>query len=206
MFINYKVISDTTLNSTPFLWHMDDNLITPEFRARLVNTFPKSGYSEYMADKNCRTYYAFNKPIELKHPHFGLDSGEVIWQKFLKELVSKKYITSLSKLCNIDLRSSKIEMNLWKYTKGNFLPPDTEYPNKVVTQLFYFNDNWEEDYGGLLEILSSSSHGDRYTNIAPANCRSVILVHSPYSWHATTQQHTGKECNVLQISFMAKGK
>lgn len=113
-----------------------------------------------------------------------------LWKKLIEEITSQKYRQLVSHIIKCDLSDSHLEINLWRYNNGCWLSAHTDKPNKVATQLFYFNSDWHATWGGALQILNSNSSTDVYQKIYPTLGCSVILVRSDQSWHAVDLQRS----------------
>ncbi|MEH2180414.1 2OG-Fe(II) oxygenase family protein [Nostoc sp.] len=93
---------------------------------------------------------------------------------------------------------------LFRYQIGNFslLHVDAE-PIRLV-QIFYFNREWNSNWGGGLRILKSQQAEDVYQEVPPLLNTSVVLIRSDNSWHSVTP--VSKEATqsrlTLKVAFL----
>ena len=200
MFINYDKLRSFKLNNSPYIWGVTNELILPFYRKKLIDLFPKERFIVCEANRQDKSYFMLHRPILIDRNTFEIDKNP-LWQQFIKELLTKRYINALSVLSGQSLCNKKIEINLWKYCYGNWLSPHTDKEDKVFTQLFYFNHIWPETKGGALRILNSNNEEDYYEQIFPGPCRSVFLKRCLNSWHSVSLQTCKEQRNVLQIVF-----
>ncbi|WP_447801677.1 2OG-Fe(II) oxygenase [Pseudomonas kilonensis] len=59
-------------------------------------------------------------------------------------------------------------------------------PDKLVTHILYFNESWDRNDGGCLNILHRNDPTAVAAEIEPLVGNSAILVRSDNSWHAVT--------------------
>ena len=55
-----------------------------------------------------------------------------------------------------------------------------------MVQMFYFNQEWDSNWGGCLRILKDDNADSVFQEIPPLLNTSVILVRSDNSWHTVT--------------------
>ncbi|WP_407703501.1 2OG-Fe(II) oxygenase [Terricaulis silvestris] len=60
-----------------------------------------------------------------------------------------------------------------------------------MTHVFYFNEVWDSEDGGCLNILRSKDMNDRVAEVAPIVGNTSILVRSDTSWHAVSKVKPG---------------
>jgi Rps23 Pro-64 3,4-dihydroxylase Tpa1-like proline 4-hydroxylase len=80
-----------------------------------------------------------------------------------------------------------MEINVVHYGPGAWLGPHVDLKEKVVTHVLYFNEAWDPQLGGCLNILKSSDPGDVHATIPPVVGNSVLLVRSNHSWHSVSR-------------------
>lgn len=200
MIINYEAFQKLKLYHHPFDWGFSDKLIKPKYKEDLIKSFPSDTYLACTSHREDKSYSMQQRSIP-RNEHERLQLLTPLWHNLINEILSKRYIDFLSILSGLDLKTNIIEINLWKYSAGNWLSPHTDKENKVFTQLFYFNKTWTEAWGGALRILNSSNEEDYYKQIFPGPCSSVFLKRCSNSWHAVSLQNSNESRNVLQIVF-----
>jgi SM-20-related protein len=108
----------------------------------------------------------------------------VEWAAVVEALTSQQYRSAMSALSSIPLMDAALEINVWEYENGDWLAPHVDKPGKVVTQIFYFTDGWQEGHGGRLMILASEDEQRVSATIPPTMGASAVLIRSESSWHA----------------------
>src|SRR6185503_18190387 len=114
-------------------------------------------------------------------------------------LVSPGYRKVMSQLTGLGLESLPIEVNIFHYGKSAWLGPHVDLEDKLVTHVFYFNENWNESDGGCLAILRGGDMGQVAQIIPPIVGNSAVLVRSTNSWHAVTRVRD--DCRVSRRSL-----
>ena len=70
---------------------------------------------------------------------------------------------------------------------------------KLVTHVLYFNEAWNPDDGGCLEVLNSSNPSDVAATILPVVGNSALVVRSDQSWHSVWR--VTKSCRTSRRSI-----
>lgn len=187
----------------PFSWYEFTEVFANDVRRELIKTFPQEDF--FICENNSgekpykmflkQAYYSGRKDVIFEFPRN--------WQNFLQTLLSKEYIQLLENTLKVNLRGCKIELNLWKYHTGCYLAPHLDKDNKFLTQLFYFNNDWDKNWGGALRLLNSSQINDFAHEIFPDSDSSIVFQQSNLSWHAVTEQknNPNQSRNVVQLIF-----
>jgi Rps23 Pro-64 3,4-dihydroxylase Tpa1-like proline 4-hydroxylase len=105
------------------------------------------------------------------------------WQRLVEDLTSDEYRAALSALTGTDLDTCAVEARMTRYSRGCWIEPHTDRPDKTVTHLFYFNDMWRAEWNGDLHVLRGPHMADCARRIPPLLGTSVVLVRSDRSWH-----------------------
>jgi Rps23 Pro-64 3,4-dihydroxylase Tpa1-like proline 4-hydroxylase len=77
-----------------------------------------------------------------------------------------------------------IEVNAYHYDPGDRLGPHVDLDAKLVTHILYFNEPWNDQWGGELAVLGSEDPSDVHALVAPRLGASALVVRSERSWHA----------------------
>jgi hypothetical protein len=95
------------------------------------------------------------------------DSLALCWRQLADELLSFDYREALSAISGVNVCSLPMKASFWRYEGGSQLPPHTDTPNKALTHLMYFNDDWTLEQGGCFRILNSNDADDCVAEIPP---------------------------------------
>lgn len=198
-------LSTAPLNTEPYQWVYYESLIIQPSLQQLIENFPTEGYEHRHSLRDDKSYRMLHRTIfdNRKSQEIYTEGMSEIWVQFISSLISPEYIGRLSNHLNHDLRPYGIELNFWQYENGGWLSPHTDKVEKVVSQLFYFNESWDRNWGGSFRVLNSNDINDCHTEIFPGQGNSIILIRSDNSWHAVTEQSSPDEISrrVLQLIF-----
>lgn len=106
------------------------------------------------------------------------------WAALVGALTGPDYRAVMSELTGVPLADSTLSLALWEYRGGDWLAPHVDKPDKLVTQIFYFTEDWVEDHRGRLLILDAPDTAAVSHALPPRSGGSAILVRSESSWHA----------------------
>ncbi|PHM32813.1 2OG-Fe(II) oxygenase family protein [Xenorhabdus szentirmaii] len=180
----FNLLLPQVLTDVPYHWGMVSPFTDEKTANDLMETFPHEGFvmAEKMAEQtdDKKTYSLEALVVEKEIPL------SLVWTKFCDYLKSNQYREQVGKLIGRDLSSAHLSLTFWRYRSSQWLGPHTDKTEKIVTQIFNFNQNWSPDWGGCLRILHSDDSQDIYHEIPPELNTSVILQRSDQSWHMVT--------------------
>jgi len=196
-------LTPAALKAHPFSWAEIGSLYSVEDAAALAGSFPHDHFktvSGYGGEKNydyeARALVAMGTPTIA----FPEELSEA-WLSLAQDLGSADYREAMSQLTGIDLRTVPMEVNVFHYGPGASLGAHPDLPDKLVTHILYFNESWDRNDGGCLNILHSNDPTAVAAEIEPLVGNSAILVRSDNSWHAVTPVVNG--CNSSRRSLTA---
>ncbi|MBX9640191.1 MAG: 2OG-Fe(II) oxygenase, partial [Mycobacteriaceae bacterium] len=105
------------------------------------------------------------------------------WQQLIGELLQPRYRAALAELTGADLAGCTMEARLDRYGEGCWIEPHTDRPDKVVTQLLYFNDPWLSQWNGEFRVLRGPRFEACARRVLPRLGTSVIMRRCERSWH-----------------------
>ncbi len=176
------------MESHPYAWARIDKLFAPDECSALANTFPCDHFKTVMGYGGEKDYEYEARALipmganHMAHAHELSDS----WLALAQDFLSPDYRDAMSLLTGCDLSSAALEVNVFHYGPRSLLGPHPDLPDKLVTQVMYFNTSWNTQDGGCLLILRSSDPADVATEIPPVVGTSAVLVRSDASWHAVS--------------------
>lgn len=205
MLLDLNILTEAQINSCPYQWGYFQNIFKNEFLAELNDTFPMDHYELRSSSREDKQYKIYHKILYDSRVAGMISSDllEPIWSNLIMDLTSNIYIQLLSKIVGRDLSKCSIEINCWKYGKGCWLSSHTDKPEKVASQLFYFNEEWDPNWGGAFRVLNNSDINNYHKEIFPGLGNSIILVRSDNSWHGVSTQQGPENIfrRVLQLIF-----
>lgn len=202
-------IAGAEMRTSPYRWSLVGPLFAPETARRLAGTFPldeaerrdgTDGRRSWRYRVRCLLPMGRSTPVRPQ----ALDP---VWRWFADELAGPEYRRVLSEITGIDLGPLHLEANLFSYEAGAFQEPHPDLPEKVVTHVMWFNEDWKRDGGGCLRILRSKDPEDIAQELLPSLGWSALFVRSPHSWHSVTpvSESAPEERRALVATFHRPG-
>lgn len=197
-------LDQQTLHTQPYRWAFVDQLFTRANAVSLATSFPRDHFKRVAGYDGEKGYeYAARSLIHLRaDAPSHADDLSASWRELARDLLSPAYRAAMTRLTGTDLAHAPLEVNVVHYGPGAWLGPHVDLREKIVTQIFYFNQAWNAEDGGCLNILRSSDASDFIAQIAPMVGNSVVLVRSDTSWHTVSRvashcHHSRRSMNVI---------
>ncbi len=97
-----------------------------------------------------------------------------------------------------------IYIYFFRYDRGNFVGPHPDAPSIRMVQMFYFNLEWESNWGGCYRILKNHHAESVSQEISPRLNTSLISVTSDSSWHCVTPvtSNAKQSRQALKVAFI----
>lgn len=201
--IDLQKINRGTLQREPYSWAMIGELFSPPDAAALAASFPRDHFklvSGYGGEKDyeyeARALIVMGETTVSHRQHLSPQ-----WQQLADDLMSPAYRDAVASLSGRDLSSALLEVNVFHYGPGASLGAHPDLPDKLVTHVLYFNEQWNVDDGGCLTILRSNDPASVAAVIPPIAGNSALLVRSDDSWHAVSPVVRG--CRLSRRSMTA---
>lgn len=207
--IDLTKLTPDALAREPYQWAFIGGLFSAEDSAALARTFPRDhfkvvgGYDDekgFQYEARSLVGMGASAPTEAAR----LSEG---WRRFTAELLSEEYRAALSRMTGVDVSGLPMEANVSHYGARAWLGPHVDLADKVLTHVFYFNEEWEVSDGGCLTILRSSDMKDVVKIVPPLVGNSAVLVRSQNSWHAVSPVREGCRASrrSLTVTFYRPG-
>jgi len=199
--LNFDAIRNGNMFDSPFRWGLIQDALPEAYALELAKEFPRTGfqYRKHKQGRFCRRPLFVLPNNELRN----VDDLSAGFRELAAELNSAEYRSSMSELISIDLTEAPIEASFWRYDHAITFVPHLDLRGKIVTQVFYLNEEWPHKWGGSLRILHSDDIEDVAVQISPRNNVSSIVLRSENSWHAITpiSPETADSRNTLTVHF-----
>lgn len=187
--IDFSKIWECHMNTKPFRWAEISDLYSPADCTALAQTYPHDHFrtiEAYGGEKDYR--YDARSLIPMGEKTIShVEYLSLPWQQLAEDLLSTEYRMAMSSITGIDLTTLPMEAHVYHYGPGALLGPHRDLPEKIVTHVFYFNQQWHPTDGGCLSILNSSDAKDVANLVNPIIGNSATFVRSDNSWHEVTQ-------------------
>jgi 2OG-Fe(II) oxygenase superfamily len=189
------------METDPYQWAFVDRLFSTEDAAQLAATFPRDRFEEVAGDDGEKSYEYMARSLI----HMGAavpshaEGLSPTWRALAEDLLSAEYRSALTGIVGRDLSSALMEINVIDYGPGARLGPHVDLKEKMVSHILYFNETWNPQHGGCLNILRSSDPADVFAEILPVVGNSVILVRSDRSWHSVSR--VAQDCRTSRRSI-----
>lgn len=170
---------------------------------QLILNYPKEDFFKEQIGIDTKQYkFCVHNLVENDvYSKTSINQPNTLWSKLICELLSNKYTQTLSSLINIDLNEKKRSIGLYKFKSNMYVSKHLDKERKILTQLFYFNNTWQSNYGGEFNIYN---HEDSrpLISIPPIALYSIVIIRTTNSWHSVcpinTEQFTR---NTLQVEY-----
>jgi hypothetical protein len=199
--LNIPEIAQQKMESEPYQWAFIDRLFSAEDAARLAASFPCDKFKKVAGHDREKGYQYMSRSLI----HLGAASPSYpeglgpAWLAVAGDLLSAEYRSALTRITGRDLTLALMEVNVVHYGPGSWLGPHLDLKEKMVTHVLYFNESWDPQQGGCLNILRSSDPDDVVAEILPVVGNSVLLVRSNRSWHSVS--HVVEGCRISRRSI-----
>jgi hypothetical protein len=186
--IDLAGLSKCSLWHVPYEWAFASDLIPNPTATTLRATFPQQGYWLLQdGDTSDECTYSARPLVTVDAGGPSLERGlDGEWQAVAQQIQSDEYRSAVAAAINQDLSGARVEATLWRRNTGVGVDPHLDLPDKILTQVFYFNTDWTSDFGGCLRILRGPEPEDICEELSPILGSMVILVRSDSSWHSVT--------------------
>ena len=135
-----------------------------------------------------------------------LNHGAAI-NELVEDLHSDKYKKVIGDKLGINLNSSNPKVGFYVYDRcGDWVSPHKDKSVKLATHVLYFNESWEQEWGGQFLALNSSEITDCFLELCPLIGTSVFFTPSDSSWHAVRPiLRDGVRRLSIQVEFFERG-
>ncbi|MHB9806402.1 2OG-Fe(II) oxygenase [Pantoea ananatis] len=178
--LNMSAFDSSDYYKDPWEWGVLCNLISLDWIKKIKSELSMLTFHKVASDRTHKHYC-----MEVFNPQ-KQEMKSYILNQVILELTSANYLEALELFTNSKLRGREIELNFWRYSATDYLSPHVDKEYKFLTQLIYFNEYWEVDYGGSLNILRSRSQEDLYKRILPLYNLSPLIMNSRKAWHSVS--------------------
>ncbi|MEU3648045.1 2OG-Fe(II) oxygenase [Lentzea sp. NPDC034063] len=210
--IDWTAVRDGVLAEEPFGWCLIRDTFDPVTAAAIEEQFPSEGFvvtERPSGTPGAKGYRTHNLPLVTAG---RLDERAAslltpLWRALLDDLRSPEYRAAVTALTGRDVTGCELEIRAVRYPAGAWIDPHTDRADKVVTQTWYFNSDWCQEYRGQLLVLGSDDVTDVRTEVLPGAGDSVVLCPSENSWHAVAPvaDRTPVDRRVLLLHFVRPG-
>lgn len=187
--IDLAAIERQPLRTEPFEWAVVSGVFSPRDARALASTYPHDDFKTVQGYESDRGWsYESRALVHLgARDVAGRDGLSEPWRQLADDLLSPGYRAAMSRLTGRDLTSAPMEAYVCHFGPGAWQGPHRDLPEKIVTQVFYFNRTWNGEDGGCLRILRSRDVSDVAQEILPVAGDCAVLVRSENSWHAVSR-------------------
>jgi hypothetical protein len=187
--LSVAAIDGAAMNQEPYRWAFVDGLFSPDDALKLARSFPRDRFRRVAGHDGEKGYEYLSRSLV----HMGARTPSAPaglspeWRALVGDLLSSDYRRAVSRATGLDLADALMEVNAIRFGPGAWLGPHVDLKEKIATHILYFNEAWDAEDGGCLEILNSSDASDRRAEILPLAGNSALLVRSSSSWHAVSR-------------------
>ncbi len=187
---NFHQYKTSFNNAEPFRYVVIDNFLDEDLALLLLRDFPKFNHLKAMSEVGTVGRKAVNE---------DLYSISDIYNYFANWVQSKEFLDTISAITGIDNLISDRTFyggGTHENLHGQELDPHVDFNmderrwyHRRLNLLIYLNQEWDESWGGLLELHSNprSSETNQVRSFLPIFNRCIIFETSEYSWHGFSQ-------------------
>ncbi|MCG1035825.1 2OG-Fe(II) oxygenase [Polaribacter sargassicola] len=162
-----------------------DNLLPKDIALLIYKSFP-----------DVKETVERNSLREHKFTAFQMDKYNAILEEVIYSFQEPKIVDLVSKIC--DFKEISADKNLYAgglslMVKDNFLNPHLDNSHdkdrnkwRVLNLLYYVTPNWQQDFGGNLEIWPNGLK-EKQTTIESKFNRLVVMATHQKSWHSVSK-------------------
>jgi len=187
--MNLACIRHHKLETDPYRWAAINNLFNADDLERLAATYPCDHF-KLMAAYGSERHWQYEARALTRMGADVIafpDDLSDAWLSLAHELLSPDYRAAMTTLTGCDLTHAPMEVNVFHYGPGGSMSAHRDLPEKLVTQVLYFNRSWNRAHGGCLQILRSNDPADLVAEIPPIIGYSSVVARSENSWHAVSR-------------------
>ena len=146
-------------------------------------------------------YPAIQRPgnLSLEDIQFG-----GAFEKFLDEFEGPEFAARIGAKFDVDLGGSPTTITVRKFCEKSDGNIHTDHRSKVVTVLFYFNEDWSGDAGRLRMLRSPTDIEDYAAEVPPNGGTMLAFRRTDHSWHGH-KTFVG-ERRMMQVNFLQSGR
>lgn len=191
--VKFEKLGRHVLNKEPYGWAFVKNVFAPRDARSLVTTYPRDHFKTVKGYDGEKGFEYEARPlihIGANAPSFPEELSGA-WNRLANDLVSPAYRAAVTRLTGHDLMSVPMEAYVCHFGPGAWLGPHVDLKDKIMTQVFYFNESWDPRDGGCLNVLRSADMSDSIAEIPPNVGNSSVLVRANNSWHSVSRVANG---------------
>ena len=201
-------------SADPFPHMVVDNFFTADFLRSIERDFPvkDENYNRFCADDDGRigTNYANGDLAQFPRAFKQLDA-------LIQSKAFLNYVSALTGIRELEYDPNYFGGGIRESSSGTFLPPHVDFNYNASTHshrrmnlLFYFNQEWDESWGGNLQIHQDpnvfNENNSLVRSYQPINNRCLIFETSETSWHGFDRLNLpeGKSRRAFTIYYYTK--
>lgn len=146
-------------------------------------------------------YPAIERPGNLSLEDLEVDGR---FAALIAEVEGPAFAAAIGEQFDLDLSQSPITITVRKFCEKSDGNIHTDHRSKVVTVLFYFNEDWSGDAGRLRMLRSPTDIEDYAAEVPPNGGTMLAFRRTDHSWHGH-KTFVG-ERRMMQVNFLQSGR
>lgn len=197
-----QTISSGLLHKEPFSWCRIPQFFSEESARYLSSSFPDQYFRDSVSAAG--HYQLSDRSVIDEGKMENISDFTPAWKELMEDLLSRDYSQAISTLFGIDLSGTQLKVRLCKYKADCWMLPHTDRVDRVITQIIYLTEGWDEQWGGNLLLLRSDDETDVAGIIPPAFNSSILFMRSDQSWHSVqgVDKSASGTRNTILIQFI----
>lgn len=183
----------TETHPYPWVYFTSGQFLIESAERDLARRFPTEGYQRLdRSDRTTgKTYRNFSRPIAGPEGMADVSDFSPLWRRLIEALLAPEYRDAMAHLLGQPVAGA-IELRLVRHGSGDWLEPHVDGPDKLFSHLIYFTAEWQDAWGGRLELLASADPASVIHRITPRLGASVALARSEQAWHSVSVVDEGR--------------
>ncbi|GAA6619159.1 2OG-Fe(II) oxygenase [Scytonema sp. NUACC26] len=201
--LDFNAITQARMQEIPYRWAFLENLFPEKYCLELANSYPQEGLERFQIGERS----IFPRRVIIDETKDVIESPYKLnncWQELVDDLRTSVYRAALGELTGLNLMDDLMYIYFFRFDPEDSINPHPDASSISMVQLFYFNQEWDTNWGGCLRILKDDRADSVFQEIPPLLNTSVILVRSENSWHTVTPvaSDAPQSRRVLKVAFL----
>ncbi|MBD0694682.1 2OG-Fe(II) oxygenase [Streptomyces sp. CBMA123] len=182
--------------------HLTEQLLTAQSVRELNDTFPADDrFQKVVVATEVKRFQLGSLWLHRDGAHLpALKELDPAWTRLLDQLAGPAFLARLSTEVDMDLAALPRDIGLFTHAEGEFISPHHDEPEKALTVVLYFNEDWPADGGGHFEVRASHHGGRPPVRSLPPTAGSLIAFDSSV-WHATSTVTAPRTLRAAVLEF-----
>lgn len=188
----------------PFQWADFSGCLSTEALSMLRTSIDALQFRSVSRESGSDKAYSFHVCTLVKDGRLVGNDLPEIWGTLLSEICDYRYVDIMKSLFHLSMSDLDIDIEVFRYSESDWIGPHTDRPDRLVTHIFYLNEQWDKSDGGLLHLLAAPRTDAIAHTIVPVTPVSVAFARSTRSWHYVSPVKNDKERLSFRVDLKSR--